>query len=149
MHTHTPIHTYICVRITYNILCVYTYIYIYIYICACIHMYNSPRIPERRKVLLHEHRDASQLRCAAVPSGWSELFGKGQMGSALRGSLLILCFDRDLLGTPVNLFLSPQSARVYLFPLSVKNHYFSSGPISVDPICPQPNFLQARPVRAM
>ena len=32
----------------------------------------------------------------------------------------------------------PKSARAYQFPKSVKIHYFCSGPISVDPICPQP-----------
>ena len=69
-------------------------------------------------------------------------FGKGQIGSALMG-LLQICksyffWQRDLLGTPVNLLNLPKSDRAYLFPQSVKNHYFCSGPISVDPICPQP-----------
>ena len=32
-------------------------------------------------------------------------------------------------------------AGAYLFPQSVKLHYFCSGPISVDPICPQPSVL--------
>ena len=49
-------------------------------------------------------------------------------------------FDRDL-GWVLKLayFDIPESARGYLFPQSVKIHYFCSGPISVDPICPQPN----------
>ena len=34
-------------------------------------------------------------------------------------------------------FYIPKSARAYLFPQSVKNHYYCSGPISLDPICPQ------------
>ena len=38
---------------------------------------------------------------------------------------------------PLTYFYLPKSARAYLFPQSVKNHYFCSGPISVDPICPQ------------
>ena len=32
----------------------------------------------------------------------------------------------------------PKSARAYLFPESVETHYFRSGPISADPISPQP-----------
>ena len=39
---------------------------------------------------------------------------------------------------PLAYFYIPKSARAYLFPQSVKIHYFCSGPISVDPICPQP-----------
>ena len=35
-------------------------------------------------------------------------------------------------------FYLPKSARMYLLPQSVKMHYFCSGPLSVDPICPQP-----------
>ena len=37
---------------------------------------------------------------------------------------------------PLTYFYLPKSARAYLFPRSVKIHYFCSGPISVDPICP-------------
>ena len=47
--------------------------------------------------------------------------------------------DRDFLGTPVNLLLSSQSARAHLFIQSVKFFYICLGPISADPICPQPN----------
>ena len=50
--------------------------------------------------------------------------------------------QRDFLGTPVNiLFIPPKSARVYLFPQSVKIHYFCSGPTSVDPICVRNQFM--------
>ena len=38
---------------------------------------------------------------------------------------------------PLTYFHIPQRAWAYLFPQSVKIHYFCSGPISVDPICPQ------------
>ena len=62
-----------------------------------------------------------------------------KMGSALMGSLQSSCF---LTGTfwvlPLTCFYLPKSARAYLFPQSVKIHYFCSSPISVDPICPQP-----------
>ena len=40
---------------------------------------------------------------------------------------------------PLTYFYLPKSARAYLFPQFVKIHYFCSGPISVDPICPQPS----------
>ena len=39
---------------------------------------------------------------------------------------------------PLTCFYVPRSARAYLFPQSVERIYFCSGPISVDPICPQP-----------
>ena len=35
--------------------------------------------------------------------------------------------------------LSKSGKFAYLFPHSVKTHYFCCGPISVDPICPQPS----------
>ena len=66
---------------------------------------------------------------------------KEQMGSALIGSLRISCF---LTGTfwalPLTYFYIPKSARAYVFSQSVTFRYFCSGPISVDPICPQPRF---------
>ena len=39
---------------------------------------------------------------------------------------------------PLTCFYIPKSARAYLFHESVKISYFCSGPISIDPICPQP-----------
>ena len=57
-----------------------------------------------------------------------------------RSSLRISCFrQRDFLGTPVNLLLSSQKCQGVLFPQSVNNHDFCSGPMSVDLICPQPS----------
>ena len=49
-------------------------------------------------------------------------------------------FDRGtFLVLPLTYFYLPKSARAYLFPQSFKMNYFCcSGPISVDPICPQP-----------
>ena len=58
--------------------------------------------------------------------------GRGQMGSALMGSLQILYF---LIGTfrvlPLTCFYLPQSA--YFFPQSVKNHYFAAAPLALTP----------------
>ena len=44
----------------------------------------------------------------------------------------VVFFDR------VTYFDFPKSARAYLFPQSLKIHCFCSGPISADPVCPQP-----------
>ena len=59
--------------------------------------------------------------------------GRGQMGSALMGSLQISCF---LTGTfwvlPLACFYPPKSAREYLFPQSVPNQ--AAAPMSVNPI---------------
>ena len=47
-------------------------------------------------------------------------------------------FDRGTFWLlPLTYFPIPKSAGVYLFPQSVKTH-FCRGPISADPICPQP-----------
>ena len=43
---------------------------------------------------------------------------------------------------PTSTFYLPKSDRAYLFPQSVQIPYFCSGPISVDPICPQPRHDQ-------
>ena len=65
---------------------------------------------------------------------------KGTTGVTLMGSLQQhQCF---LIGTfgvlPLAYFYIPEIARAYLFPQSVRTHYFCSGPISVDLICQQP-----------
>ena len=41
------------------------------------------------------------------------------------------------------MFYLPLSARAYHFPKFVRIHNFCSGPISVDPICPQPRSVLA------
>ena len=67
--------------------------------------------------------------------------GEGQMGSAPMGSLQIsVCLTGTfwVLLLPLNLLLSSQKCQGVPFSQSVKFHYFCSGPISVDPICPQP-----------
>ena len=64
---------------------------------------------------------------------------KGTNGVSTMGSLQISCF---LTGTfwvlPLIYFYIPRSARAYPFYPTYQIHYFCSGPISVDPICPQP-----------
>ena len=52
---------------------------------------------------------------------------------------LYVFWPRDFSGTPVNLLLYSQKCKSVPFPQSVNTHYFFSGPISVEPVCPQPN----------
>ena len=49
---------------------------------------------------------------------------------------------------PLTYFSLPKSARAYLFPQYVRIHYLCSGPISVDPICPQPRRTSSTPGRS-
>ena len=65
-------------------------------------------------------------------------FGKGQLRSALMGSLRISCFLQTFWILPLTYFYIPKGARAYLFPQSVKHRNFCSDPTSVNPICPQP-----------
>ena len=71
-----------------------------------------------------------------------QTLGKEHMGSALTGSTMPAIFRFVDRGTfwvlPLTYFDLPKSSRVYLFPQSVRIHYFFSDPVSVEPICPQP-----------
>ena len=80
-------------------------------------------------------------------SGRMPHVGKGQMGSALTGSLQISYFvDRDFWGTPVNLLWYYQKCQgVPMFPIWQTNVYFCSCPISADPICLPTNIWTACP----
>ena len=56
------------------------------------------------------------------------------------GSLQFICFlTGTFLARPLTYLCLPKSARADLFSQSVKILYFCSGPISVDPIGPQPS----------
>ena len=48
--------------------------------------------------------------------------------------------QRDFWGTPVNLLLYPPKCQGVPCSPICQNYYFCSGPISVDPICPRPNY---------
>ena len=64
---------------------------------------------------------------------------KGTNGiSTNRVTSNFMFFDRDFLGTPINLLLSSQKWQGVFFSQAVKIHYFCSGPMGVDPIRPQP-----------
>ena len=49
---------------------------------------------------------------------------------------------------PLIYFYLAKSARAYIFPQSAKIHFCCSGPISVDPICPQPRCSCSRATAA-
>ena len=64
------------------------------------------------------------------------------MGSALRGSAQISCFLTEVFfgGTPGNLLLHSEKCQGVPFsPICQNEFYFCSGPINVNPSCPQPN----------
>ena len=67
---------------------------------------------------------------------------KGTNGVSTDGiSADFMFFDRGTFWVlPLTYFYLPKSAWAYLFPQSVKAHYFCSGPISADPICPQASY---------
>ena len=104
----------------------------------------SPRTRRRPR------RRRTSARTCGTPSsstGWSTRssrrrgggLGKGQMGSALMGSLqLFMFFDRGTFRVIilVNILLSPQKLQGERFSsiCTVNINYFCSGPIHVDPI---------------
>ena len=70
---------------------------------------------------------------------------KGTNGVSTNGvAANLMFFDRDLLGTPVNLLSSQKCQGAPFSPISqsLKKYYFCSGPISVNSICPQPKATQ-------
>ena len=91
--------------------CVYIYIYIYIYMYLCISARSAFNVSR-----------------------------KGTSGASTNGvTANYFVFDRRTSWVlPLTYFYITKSARAYPFSQSVKTHYFCSGPISVDPICPQP-----------
>ena len=94
-------------------------------------------------------RSCCQSCRTASSSPASRAPGKGEMGSALMESLQILCLSTEgLFGyQSVNIcqHLSNYVNCAYCLSLSVKTHYFCSGPISVDLFRPQPDTSQTRP----
>ena len=69
---------------------------------------------------------------------------KGTNGVSTNGAAAnFIFFDRGTFWVPTLTYLYfPKSARAYLFPQSVRIHYFCSGPISVGPVCPPPSNIE-------
>ena len=70
----------------------------------------------------------------------ARLARRGTNGVSTNGvDVNLMFFDRGTFWVlPLTYLCLSKSARAYLFPQPVKRHYICSGPISVDPICPQP-----------
>ena len=120
---------YVCMYVyIYIYICIYMciYIYIYIHIYVCIHIYTYIGLNTNcsiQHILLFVDRRWARSRCwrrTTTARGTR----KGTNGAS-SNEVTANCVFLD---------------RGNLFPQSVKNHYFCSGPISVDPICPQPRY---------
>ena len=72
---------------------------------------------------------------------------KGTNGCSINGvTANFMFFDRGTFWVlPLTYFYIPKSARAYLFPNLSRAITFCSGPISADPICPQPRDVPATP----
>ena len=121
-HIYTHIYTYVYLGV-----CVYMYIYIYTYIHIYTYIY----------IQMHEYIDIYMYIYIYIER---ERGRKGTNGVSTNGVTAIFMFvDRGTFwALPLTCVYLPKSARAYLFPQSVTICYFCSGPISVDPSCPQP-----------
>ena len=110
-------YTHICVSLSLSLsLSLYIYIYIYVYIYIYIYIYIYEANPDKTMKMV---------------------LGKGQMGSALTGSLQTkhVFLTGDFLGTPVSLLLSSQKCRgVAVLPKSAEIRHFRSSPMTAGPI---------------
>ena len=137
-HIHIYIYTHMYMHIIH--VCTYIIIYIYIYVCIYldIYIYISVCI-----YLGQQGPDPpGALRPGPVGDGRRRLSSeKGTNGVSTNGvTANFMVFDRVASWVlPLTYFDIPKSVRAYLLPQSVRTRYFCSGPISVDPICPQPS----------
>ena len=107
---------------------VYIYIYIYIYLSLSLYIYIYV-------LFIYIHRYRCPPRWARSPEGSSRPAGcrRGTHGLSTNGVTANLVFlTEGLFG------YSFQKCQGVPFSQSVEIHYFCSGPVSVDPICPQP-----------
>ena len=80
-----------------------------------------------------------------------QVLGKGQIGSALMGSLhciFVVFVDRETFWVlPLTYFDHPKSARAHPFPQSVKIKYFCGGPLVLTPVVRNQGTLDSRTAR--
>ena len=90
----------------------------------------------------HNHIVSNHDDCKCIPDPPSLFFRKVTDGVSTNGVTANSTFlDRGTFwALPLTYFYLPKSAWAYLFPQSIKIHHFCSGPVSADPICPQPSF---------
>ena len=103
----------------------HVYIYIYIYIYIYTHTYN---------IFVYMHLSLS-IYIYIGTTGVSTHGVTAKFMFLDRGTCRLL---------PLTYFYLPRSAREYRFPQSVKVQNFCSGPVSVDPICPQSSIARLR-----
>ena len=84
--------------------------------------------------------------CLLTAGAYVEL-GKGQMGSALMGSLQMFMFSdrRTFWVLPLTYFYLPKSARAYFFPDPSKCIAFAAAPLVLTPFVRNQGALLARP----
>ena len=130
------IYIYIYISISLSL---YIYIYIYIYV---LYGYIFSPVPAPRFSANNFRNARPEKRRRSWLVTWTGTTGVSTNGVTANFSF----FDSGAFCVlPLTYLFLPKSARAYLFPQSVKIHYFCSGPISVDPICPQPTMaLPAR-----
>ena len=98
---------------------VYIYVYIHTYIHTYIHIY----------IYIYTYYVYIYIYIYIGTNGVSTYGVTANFTSLDRGTVWV---------RPLTNFYLPNSARAYLFPKADKIRYFCSGPISADPICPQP-----------
>ena len=125
----------VCVYNVYIYIYILIYIHTYIYIHIHIHIHIHIRIHIHIHIHIHTH---TIYMCMYVGRLLRPRKGT-KWGQHFWGHCKFLIFDRGTFWVlSLAYFYLPKSARAYLVPRSVKVHHFCSGPISVDPICPQP-----------
>ena len=126
----------------------YRIIYIYDYTHTCIHIWSTTTTEKTatsprggRAVGLHRQEHRGQHRARGARKGTNGVGTNGVTANSM------FVWQRDFLGTPVNLLLPSQKCQHVPFSpnLSKCPLLVCSGPISVDPICPQPR-QQAYPL---
>ena len=121
----------------------YDYSYYYDYYDYC-HYYYYLLSLEQAESRNDRRPGRAGLERLAVASARRGTNGVGPHGVTAN----FMFFDRWTFWVlPLTYFYLPKSARAYLLPQPVKKHYFCRGPISVDPICPQPRSWPGRDAR--
>ena len=121
-----------CMYILFIHVYMYVYIYIYMYTYMCIYIYIY--------IYIHIRIDS----CAHRTISFQQFSERHRWGR--HAANLIVCYRGTFGVLALTYFYIPKSARAYLFPQPVKTCYFCSGPVCVDPICPQPTKVGPLPV---
>ena len=114
--THIYIYIYIY---TYTCICIGVIIYIYIYVYFASILAREPITP-----LPFEIHQLRSLSLARGPCAQEQTWGHCKVHAFHRGTCWVL---------PLTYFYHPKSARAYLFPQSVKTHYFLQRPHQCRP----------------